>query len=133
VRLDPVTGARENVVFVPGFLKGLCFFGKYAALTSSRPRDETFIGMELDGTLKARGQDPWCAVFIVDVSKGEIVHWIRLNGRIREMLDVVFLTDTRCPWVGTLTSIGAPVGKPQPAAAPQAAASRTPRPAAAHG
>ena len=130
VRIDEASGNRDNVVFIPGFLKGLSFFGRYAALTSSRPRDESFIGMELDGTLKARGQEPWCAVFFVDIVKGAIVHWIRLNGRIREMLDVKFLTDARCPWVGVLTSIGASGGKQQTAPAQPTAAPAL-RPAAA--
>jgi uncharacterized protein (TIGR03032 family) len=135
VRMDPATGARDNVAFVPGFLKGLSFFGRYAAVTSSRLRDAASDYLPLEDSLKARGLASWCAVCLVDVATGEIAHWIRFDGRIREMADVLFLPDTRCPWVGTLTSIGKAEVRPGTARLPQAAApaQRPAAPAVARG
>jgi len=126
VRIDLATGARDDVVFIPGFLKGLSFFGKYAVLTSSRLRKTTADYLELDESLKSRGLDAWCAVFIVDLDRREVVHWIRLDGLIREMADVLFLPDARCPWVGVLTSIGTPLRKPAAVSPQQSATVRRP-------
>jgi uncharacterized protein (TIGR03032 family) len=122
VRMDPASRSREPVAFVPGFARGLSFFDKYAALTCSRLRPGTAADRELGDTLKARALVPWCAVLVVDVTNGEIVHWIRLDGLVREMADVLFLTDTLSPWVGTLTSIGTPVTRSAAVPAPPAPA-----------
>jgi uncharacterized protein (TIGR03032 family) len=97
VRVDPMTGSRENVAFVPGFLRGLSFLGSYALINSSLPRDKTFAGLPLEDNIKSRGGEPWCAIYVVDLVTGETVHWLRLKGRIRELFDVMFLESIHCP------------------------------------
>jgi uncharacterized protein (TIGR03032 family) len=120
VRVDPVTGSQERIAFLPGFLRGLSFLGNYALINSSLPRDKIFAGMPLEDSLKERGLEAWCGVYIVDLVTGATLHWVRLKGRIREMFDVIFLENTRCPMLiglGTrelsgLITIGRPEGQP---------------------
>jgi uncharacterized protein (TIGR03032 family) len=104
VRVEPGSGARENVAFIPGFARGLSFAGRYAMVTTSLPRDETFAGLAIEERLRERNEEPQCAVFVIDVRKGEIAHWLRLKGRTREMFDVIALPGARCPKIISLSS-----------------------------
>jgi uncharacterized protein (TIGR03032 family) len=96
-RVDRTTGERENVTFCPGFLRGLAFTGKYAIVGLSLPRDGAFKGLELDAELAKRDAEPRCGLNIIDLESGDIVHWLRLDGRIKETFDVAVLPGVRCP------------------------------------
>jgi uncharacterized protein (TIGR03032 family) len=96
-RVDRTTGKRENIVFCPGFLRGLGFSGKYAVVGMSLPRDGAFKGLELDNELKKRDGDPRCGLNVVDLTTGDIVHWLRLEGHVKETFDVAMLPQVRCP------------------------------------
>ncbi|MBB3912099.1 TIGR03032 family protein [Sphingomonas desiccabilis] len=97
IRIDRETGAKQDVAFCPGFLRGLAIHDGHAIVTVSKPRNGAFKGLLLDGALKARDAEPWCGVLIVDLNKGDIVEWIRLEGHITELFDVVALPGVACP------------------------------------
>jgi hypothetical protein len=61
------------------------------------PRDGTFGGLALDAELKKRDADPWCGVQIVNLSSGDIVEWIRLDGDVSELFDVAVIPGVRWP------------------------------------
>ena len=105
-RVEPNTGKLEQVTFCPGFLRGLSFWGRYALIGASLPRDGTFQGLELEKTIKARDGEPRCGAFIVDTHNGDILHWIRFEGAVRELFDVSFI-----PGVGAPMSVG--LGSPE--------------------
>jgi uncharacterized protein (TIGR03032 family) len=96
-RVDPATGAKEDVAFCPGFLRGLSLHGGYAIVTVSKPRDGAFSGLALQDELARRDGDPWCGVCIVDRRSGDIVEWIRFGGEIKELFDVSVIPDVQCP------------------------------------
>jgi uncharacterized protein (TIGR03032 family) len=96
-RVDPATGAKEDVAFCPGFLRGLSLHGGHAAVTVSKPRDGAFAGLALQAELAKRDGEPWCGVCIVDRRSGDIVEWIRLGGEIKELFDVAVIPDVVCP------------------------------------
>jgi len=96
-RIDPKSGAREDLAFCPGFLRGLALVGGYAVATVSLPREGAFSGLALQDELKKRDGEPWCGVCIVDLRSGDLVEWIRLNGAIKELFDVAVIPDTKCP------------------------------------
>ncbi len=104
VRVDPASGRRETVAFCPGFLRGLSFWRSFAAVGASLPRDGTFRGLELDAAIKAKGSEPRCGVFIVDTRNGDILHWIALEGRVRELFDVAIVPGVRTPMCVGLAS-----------------------------
>jgi len=96
-RVDPKSGAREDVAFCPGFLRGLALHGGYAMTTVSLPRDGAFSGLALQDELARRDGEPWCGICIVDLRSGDLVEWIRLDGAIRELFDVAVIPETICP------------------------------------
>jgi uncharacterized protein (TIGR03032 family) len=96
-RVDPKTGAKTDVAFCPGFLRGLAIHNGYAIATVSLPRDGAFSGLALQDELKKRDGEPWCGVCIVDLRSGDLVEWIRLDGAIKELFDVAAIPETICP------------------------------------
>jgi uncharacterized protein (TIGR03032 family) len=97
IRIDPETGASDDIAFCPGFLRGLSFHRGYAVVTASLPREGSFSGLQLDASLKARDGEPRCGVFVINLRHGDIVEWIRIEGPVRELFDVTVLPDVQCP------------------------------------
>jgi uncharacterized protein (TIGR03032 family) len=97
VRIDLKSGEKTDVCFLPGFIRGLSFHAGHALVTLSRPRKSSFDGVPLDDEIAARGIETWCGVAIVDLAKGEIVEWIKLEGKIIQLFDVLALPDIQCP------------------------------------
>jgi uncharacterized protein (TIGR03032 family) len=89
--IDLPTGRFEPVVFCPGYLRGLSFFGDFAVVGLSKPRGGTFSGLELDDNLRSRDAEPRCGLMIIDLTTGDIVHWFRIEGIIEELYDVCVL------------------------------------------
>jgi uncharacterized protein (TIGR03032 family) len=96
-RIDPSRGAIERIAFGPGFLRGLSFFRHFALVAASLPRDNTFKGLELDANIRARDAEPRCGAYIIDTRNGDILHWLRFEGTVRELFDVGFLPGVRAP------------------------------------
>ncbi|MBI1261447.1 MAG: TIGR03032 family protein [Rhizobiales bacterium] len=97
--VDQKTGKRDVITFLPGFLRGLSFHGPFAFVGLSLPRDGSFSGLELDDELAKRDAEPWCGVQIIDTRNGNIIHWIRMTGEVRELFDVFVMPGVRCPMV----------------------------------
>ena len=96
--VDLERGNYEVVAFCPGFLRGLAFHGDYAIIGSSKPRHgDIYSGLGLDEELERRKQRPRLGLFIVDLRTGQIVHWLFIEGNVRELYDVVVLPGVRQP------------------------------------
>jgi uncharacterized protein (TIGR03032 family) len=97
IRIDPSSGAKADIAFCPGFLRGLAIHNGHAVVTLSKPRDGTFKHLSLDGELASRDAEAWCGILIVNLASGDIVEWIRLEGHITELFDVTVLPAVICP------------------------------------
>lgn len=97
VRIDPETGDKTDIAFCPGFLRGMAIHRNHALVTVSLPRNGSFAGLALDDELSNRAATPWCGVLVVNLTSGDIVEWIRLDGHITELFDVAAMPDIRCP------------------------------------
>ncbi|RZJ44875.1 MAG: TIGR03032 family protein [Brevundimonas sp.] len=97
VEVDQKTGERRTVAFCPGFLRGLSIHEGFALVTVSKPRNGAFTGLALDNALRTRDAEPWCGVLIVDLTSGDIVEWLKLEGAISELFDVVAMPGVVCP------------------------------------
>jgi uncharacterized protein (TIGR03032 family) len=96
--IDRGTGIFTNLAFCPGYLRGLAFAGDYAVVGLSRPRhDKTFDGLPLDEELARRGVEARCGLQVIDLRTGDTAHWVRLDGMIRELYDVVVLPGVTRP------------------------------------
>jgi uncharacterized protein (TIGR03032 family) len=96
--VDLARGKFEPVTFCPGYLRGLAFTGDYAVVGLSKPRhNKTFSGLALDEKLAAKDAEARCALQVIDLRTGDIVHWLRLEGVVAELYDVTVLPGVRCP------------------------------------
>lgn len=90
VNLD--SGKFEPLTFLPGYLRGLCFVGDFAIVGLSKPREnKTFSGLALDDNLATRDAEARCGLYVIDLRTGDAVHWLRLEGIVSELYDVVVL------------------------------------------
>lgn len=96
--IDLDRGAFEPRAFCPGYLRGLSFVGDYAVVGLSKPREnKTFSGLPLDEALAKRGAQAQCALQVIDLRTGDAVHWLRIEGIVEELYDVVVLPAVRRP------------------------------------
>jgi len=96
--VDPEAGRFEPVAFCPGYARGLAFAGGCAVVGLSLPRENrTFAGLALDEALGARNAEPRCGLAIFDPASGDMVHWVRIEGAVRELYDVALLPGIRRP------------------------------------
>jgi uncharacterized protein (TIGR03032 family) len=90
--IDRSSGRFEQVAFCPGYLRGLSFHGDYAIVGLSKPREnKTFSGLALDENLRAGDAEARCGLQVIDLRTGDVVHWIRMEGVVTELYDVVSL------------------------------------------
>ncbi|MEE8535262.1 MAG: TIGR03032 family protein [Kiloniellales bacterium] len=95
---DLEAGRFEPVAFCPGYLRGLSLHGGYAVMGLSKPRDNrTFTGLALDDALADKQTEARCGLHVVDLKSGDTVHWLRIEGVVEELYDVVVLPGARRP------------------------------------
>lgn len=86
------------VAFCPGYARGLAFANGCAIAGLSLPRENrTFSGLPLDDALAAKDAEARCGLVMIDLASGDTVAWVRLEGVVRELYDVVFLPGVRQP------------------------------------
>ena len=96
--VDPASGRFQPIAFCPGYLRGLSFIGDYALVGLSKPRqNHSFAGLPLDEALKKKNVAAQCGIFVIDLKTGDIVHWLRLEGIVEELYDVIVLPGVRRP------------------------------------
>ena len=91
-RVDLSRGEFEEIAFCPGYIRGLAVHKNFAVVGLSRPRhNKTFSGLALDDELRRRDVEPRCGLMVIDLARGDIVHWLRIEGVVEELYDVVTL------------------------------------------
>jgi uncharacterized protein (TIGR03032 family) len=96
--VDESTGAFTPLAFCPGYLRGLAFVGTHAVVGLSRPRqDKTFGGLALEQELARRGAEARCGLHVLDLRTGDTAHWLRVEGMVSELYDVVALPGVTRP------------------------------------
>lgn len=99
VEVDKQTGDLTDIAFCPGFLRGLSLINGFAVVTVSKPRYGKFDEMPIAEELTKRRLDPICAILVIDISKGEIVEWLRLEGDVQELFAAELIPGVTCPMV----------------------------------
>ena len=96
--VDPASGQFVSLALCPGYARGLAFVGGHAVVGLSLARENrTFAGLALDEALKARDVEPRCGVAVFDLASGDMRHWLRIEGVVRELYDVAVLPGVRRP------------------------------------
>jgi protein O-GlcNAc transferase len=90
-------GKFVPLVFIPGFLRGLDFVGKYAIIGSSLDRHEgRFSDLMLGDILKEKKIEARCGIYVVDTTNGFIINQIEFDNVI-EMYDVKIIKNVQRP------------------------------------
>jgi uncharacterized protein (TIGR03032 family) len=72
--------------------------GKYAVVGLSQPREVgTFQGLPLDEKLTKAGAAPRCGLMVIDTETGDTLHWLRIEGIVEELYDVIVLPGVKRP------------------------------------
>jgi len=96
--IDIEGGFFKPITFCPGYLRGLSFINDFAIVGLSRPRhNKTFSGLALDDNLATKDAEARCGLQVIDLRTGDIVHWLRIEGIVEELYDVVVLPEVRRP------------------------------------
>ncbi|APZ93399.1 TIGR03032 family protein [Fuerstiella marisgermanici] len=96
--IDRDKGCFESVAFCPGYQRGLWFHGDYAIIGLSKQRENrTFSGLDLDQNLGKAQVDPRCGLHVIDLRTGDAIHWVRIEGVVSELYDVIILPGIRRP------------------------------------
>ena len=59
--------------------------------------NRTFQGLPLDAALASRDATARCGLLIIDTVSGDTVEWVRIEGVVKELFDVVALPGVRNP------------------------------------
>jgi uncharacterized protein (TIGR03032 family) len=97
LRIDRQTGKAERVAFCPGFLRGMAIHDGFAVAALSQARHGNFKELELQDALDQRRIEPWCGIVVIDLSKGTIAEYLRIEAGFTELFDVAVLPGVRNP------------------------------------
>ena len=85
---DPATGERNLVAHVPGFTRGMDFYGPYAFIGLSQVRETaTFSGIPLVEKLRERT----CGIWVIDLRTGATAAFLKFEGVVQEIFAVQVL------------------------------------------
>ena len=93
-KVDLDTGKIETIVELPGFTRGLDFFGNFAFVGLSETREQkVFDNIPLSERLDTRAAGIW----IIDLKTGNIVSYLQFADTVREIYEVKVLAGIRQP------------------------------------
>jgi uncharacterized protein (TIGR03032 family) len=64
---------------------------------SMQRENRTFRDLALDRRLEEKGVSARCALQVIDLARGDVVHELRIEGVVSELFDVAVLPDCRNP------------------------------------
>jgi uncharacterized protein (TIGR03032 family) len=97
--VDPQSGRTEAVCRLPGFLRGLCFYGPYAIVGLSRIRERHIFG---GLPVQDRCKKLLCGVAVVEIRSGREVGLFEFTSGCEEIYDVQFLPGAMRPMILSL-------------------------------
>ncbi len=94
VRVDPVSGQKQNVAAVPGYARGLAMLGNLAFIGLSKIRETSTFG----GVPIAENRDALrCGIGVIELSTGRTIATFEFTTGVEEIFDVAFLSSARSP------------------------------------
>jgi uncharacterized protein (TIGR03032 family) len=92
--VDLATGRYESIVQLPGFTRGLSFWGPLAFVGLSQVRESAvFSGIPLVERLEERT----CGVWVIHIDTGQIIAFCRFEEAVQEIFAVEVLAGSRFP------------------------------------
>lgn len=92
--IDPGSGRVDTVVELPGFTRGLDFYGPFAFIGLSQVRESAvFSGIRLTERVDERN----CGVWVVDLRSAKVVAFLKFEDAVQEVFAVSILPGQRFP------------------------------------
>ena len=93
--VDLATRTWQMVAHLPGFTRGIDFYGPFAFIGLSQVRETaTFSGLPL---IERLGHKRTCGIWVVNLETGQTVGFLRFDSGVQEIFAVKVLADTRYP------------------------------------
>jgi len=93
--VDLSTRTVHTVAHLPGFTRGIDFYGSLAFIGLSQVRESaTFSGLPLSERL---GEERICGIWVVNLQNGQTVGFLRFEVGVQEIFSVKVLPNTRYP------------------------------------
>lgn len=93
-KVDGSTGKLTTVIELPGFTRGLDFFGPLAFIGLSQIRESaTFSGLPITERLSERT----CGIWVVNILTGQLLGFLRFKSGVQEIFAVSVLSGIRYP------------------------------------
>jgi len=92
--IDPVTYEKWTIAKLPGFTRGLDFYGPLAFIGLSKVRETAVFS---DFPLLEELEERIYGVYVVDIRNGNVVSFIRFEGDVEEIFAVQVLFNTKFP------------------------------------
>ena len=97
-RVDLDMKTFEPVTLCPGYLRGMTIVGNCAVVCISKARDsENFGDLAWQENLDAHKTEARCGLLVIDLTSGNILHWLRIEGVVTELFGVVALQGIKRP------------------------------------
>jgi uncharacterized protein (TIGR03032 family) len=94
--VDLGTGQYEPIVHLDGFTRGLEMVGNLAFVGLSQVRETAvFSGIQITERLQESQRN--CGVWVVDISRGQVVSFLKFEDAVQEVFAVVLLPGVRFP------------------------------------
>jgi uncharacterized protein (TIGR03032 family) len=97
--IDPQTGRRDVVCSLPGYLRGLCFVGRYAVIGLCKIREKHIFG---GLPVQSRYGQLTCGLTVIDWLTGQTVGLLEFTEGCEELYDVQFLPGILRPMIVNL-------------------------------
>lgn len=92
--MDPAGGSTRVIQKLPGFTRGMDFFGNLAFVGLSQVRESAiFSGIPLVDEIAERS----CGVWVIDLNSGNVVAFLKFEGAVQEIFAVQVLPGIRFP------------------------------------
>ena len=92
--VDERAGRYEPIAALPGFTRGLSFYGDYAFIGLSQVRESArFSGLPITEQAAERN----CGVWVVDLRSGQTVAFVRFEDALQEIFAVQVVPQVRFP------------------------------------
>jgi len=89
-RIEPESGKAQIIAQMPGFTRGMDFFGPYAFIGLSQVR-ETAIFSGLPLTERLAENERTCGVWVIDLRNGKTVAFLRFESGVQEIFAIQVL------------------------------------------
>lgn len=97
-------GVFEPICFCPGFLRGLVFVGNFAVVGLSKYSEIPPLQGSVEKVLAEKKQTAFCGLHIIDLRSGEIVQWLKLEGIVEVLSELMVMQNVFRPMaIGTRT------------------------------